>query len=295
MNHPLSRRSAIARIGGGSATLGVAMQLAPASALSKPLPSESSSLQGNINHSVCKWCYSKTSLKDLCASAAKFGMASVELLSPKDWKTLNKHNLICAMSNGPGGITKGFNRLENHGWLKEGFDRMIPQVANAGYPNIICFSGNRNGLDDEQGIENCATGLKKIIALAEKKKVTVCMELLNSRVNHKDYQCDHTEWGVELVKRVGSERFRLLYDIYHMQIMEGDVIRTIRTYSEYIAHYHTGGNPGRNEIDETQELNYPAIMKAIRQTGFKGYVAQEFIPTREPMISLQEAVKLCDV
>ncbi len=172
---------------------------------------------------------------------------------------------------------------------------MIPQVANAGYPNIICFSGNRNGLDHEQGIENCATGLKKIIALAEKKKVTVCMELLNSRVNHKDYQCDHTEWGVELVKRVGSERFRLLYDIYHMQIMEGDVIRTIRTYSEYIAHYHTGGNPGRNEIDETQELNYPAIMKAIRQTGFKGYVAQEFIPTREPMISLQEAVKLCDV
>jgi hydroxypyruvate isomerase len=199
------------------------------------------------------------------------------------------------MANGPGGITKGFNRIEHHDELIEGFERMIPLVAQAGFPNIICFSGNRDGLDDEQGLKNCAVGLKQIMNLAEKHKVTVCMELLNSKVNHKDYQCDHTLWGVELAKLIGSERFKLLYDIYHMQIMEGDVIRTIQTYHDYIGHYHTGGNPGRHEIDATQELNYPAICQAIVETGFKGYVAQEFIPIRHPLGSLYEAVRTCDV
>ena len=252
-------------------------------------------LKGNVNHSVCKWCYSDLTLEELAQAASQFGMHSVELLNPDQFAVVKKYDLVCAMANGPGGIPKGFNRIENHDTLIEGFKRMIPQVAEAGFPNIICFSGNRAGLDDEKGIENCAIGLKQIMKVAEQNKVTVCMELLNSKVNHKDYQCDHTEWGVELVKQVGSERFKLLYDIYHMQIMEGDVIRNIRDYHEYIGHYHTGGNPGRNEIDETQELNYPAICKAIVETGFKGHIAQEFIPKRHPLGSLYEAVRTCDV
>ena len=252
-------------------------------------------LKGNVRHSVCKWCYSGLSIDELAESASQFGMHSVELLNPSDFPTLRKYGLLCAMANGPGRITKGFNRRENHGWLLEGFEKMIPQVAEAGFPNIICFSGNRDGLDDEEGIKICAEGLKKVMPIAEKHKVTVCMELLNSKVNHKDYQCDKTAWGVALCDRVGSERFKLLYDIYHMQIMEGDVIRTIQEYSPYIAHYHTGGNPGRNEIDHTQELNYAAICRAIVDTGFKGYIAQEFIPKRHPLGSLYEAIRLCDV
>ena len=252
-------------------------------------------LNGRINHSVCKWCYRDLSVDELAEAAAQFGMQSVELLEPADFPAIQKHGLICAMVNGPGNITKGFNRRGHHDRLIEGFEQRIPQVAAAGFPNIICFSGNREGLDDEAGLEVCAEGLKKVMPVAEKHKVTVCMELLNSKVNHPDYQCDHTEWGVELCDRINSERFKLLYDIYHMQIMEGDVIRTIRKRHAYIAHYHTGGNPGRNEIDDTQELNYPAICRAIAETGFKGYVAQEFIPKRHPLGSLYEAVRLCDV
>ena len=252
-------------------------------------------LGGRVNHSVCKWCYRDLSLEELAQAAKEFGMHSVELLNPESFPTLQKYDLVCAMANGPGGITKGFNRRENHGNLIDGFKRMIPQVAEAGFPNIICFSGNREGLDDEAGLEVCAEGLKQVMSVAEKLKVTVCMELLNSKVNHKDYQCDKSAWGIELVDRVGSERFKLLYDIYHMQIMEGDVIRTIKDSYEYFGHYHTGGNPGRNEIDHTQELNYPAICQAIVDTGFKGYIAQEFIPKRHPLGSLYEAVRLCDV
>jgi hydroxypyruvate isomerase len=195
----------------------------------------------------------------------------------------------------PGGISDGLNRIENHQKIADYFEHTIPIVAKAGFQNIICFSGNRRGQADEQGLENCAVGLKKMVGLAEKHKVNLVMELLNSKVNHADYQCDKTHWGVELCKRVGSERFKLLYDIYHMQIMEGDVIRTIRENHQYIAHYHTGGVPGRNEIDESQELHYPAIMKAIVDTGFKGYVAQEFIPKREPLASLRQGVQICDV
>jgi hydroxypyruvate isomerase len=215
----------------------------------------------------------------------------------KDFPTLKKHDLVCAMVSGvPGGIPDGFNRLENHDKLVDYFERTAPVVANHGFLNIICFSGNRLGLDDEKGLENCAIGLMRVVPIAEKHKVTVCMEMLNSKVDHKGYQCDHTVWGVELVKRVGSEHFKLLYDIYHMQIMEGDVIRTIRQNQQYIAHYHTGGVPGRGEIDETQELNYPAIMKAIVETGFKGHVAQEFVPKRPDVLaSLKQGVNICDV
>lgn len=251
--------------------------------------------RGSINHSVCKWCYPDLSVSELAAAAKEMGITSIELLQVDDYPAIQDVGLICAMTSGPSTIPDGFNRKENHEWLESGFRDVIPKVADAGFPNVICFSGNRAGMDDQEGLENCVVGLQSIIPEAEKHGVTVCMELLNSKVDHPDYMCDHTDWGVELVERVGSDRFKLLYDIYHMQIMEGDVIRTIRDNYEYIGHYHTGGNPGRNEIDETQELYYPAIMQAIADTGFTGYVAQEFIPTRSPLESLREAVEICDV
>lgn len=256
-----------------------------------------SGLKGRINHSVCKWCYDKIPLETLCQAGQEIGLQSVELLTVEDFPTLKKNGLICAMVTGvPGGIPNGFNRVENHDALAAFFTATLPQVAGAGYPNMICFSGNRNGMSDEQGLDNCAVGLKRIMGLAEKQKVNICLELLNSKVNHKDYMGDHTAWGFELCRRVGSDRFKILYDIYHMQIMEGDVIRTIQDNHQYIGHYHTGGVPGRHEIDETQELYYPAIMQAVVATGFKGYVAQEFIPKRpDALASLKQGVHICDV
>jgi hydroxypyruvate isomerase len=225
------------------------------------------------------------------------GLQSVEILKLDDLPTVKKHGLIIGMVTGvPGDITKGLNRVENHDQIAAFFEKTIPLAAEAGCPNIICFSGNRQGMSDEQGLDNCAAGLKRFIAVAEKSNVTVCMELLNSKVNHHDYMCDHTAWGVELCRRVGSERFKLLYDIYHMQIMEGDVIRTIQNNHQYLGHYHTGGVPGRHEIDETQELYYPAIMKAIVATGYKGFVAQEFEPRGpDALASLEKCVRICDV
>ena len=254
-------------------------------------------LKGNIHHSVSRWCYGKISLDDLCVAAKGMGLESVELLGPSEWETVKKHGLTCAMCNGPDSIGYGFNRLEHHDKLVEGFEKMIPQVAENGFPNIICFSGNRGaGITDEQGLENCVTGIKRVMKVAEQNKVTVVMELLNSKVDHKNYMNDHTPWGVEVVKRVSSERFKLLYDIYHMQIMDGDVCDTIRENHQYFDHYHTGGVPGRNEIDETQELHYPRVMEAIIATGHKGYVAQEFIPKQSDAIaSLRQAVRICDV
>nr|WP_295875347.1 TIM barrel protein [uncultured Chitinophaga sp.] len=256
-------------------------------------------LKGKINHSVCAWCYDDIPLADLCVAAKKIGIPSIDLVDPKDFAILKKQDMTCAMvaSNGPEwGITRGFNNPAHHDKLETYFRHYIDETAKAGFSNLICFSGNRNGLSDEQGILNCTKGLQRIISYAEKKKVTLVMELLNSKVDHHDYQCDHTAWGVALCKSVGSENFKLLYDIYHMQIMEGDVIRNIRDHHQYIAHYHTGGVPGRHEIDETQELYYPAIMKAIHETGFKGYVAQEFIPSRpDKLASLSNAVHICDI
>jgi len=217
------------------------------------------------------------------------------LLGANEWPTVKKYGLTCAMCNGPDRIDYGFNRVEHHDDLVAKFEKAIPQVAEFGYPNIICFSGNRRGMSDEEGLENCVKGLKRLMPIAEKYKVTVVLELLNSKVNHKDYMADHSAWGVELCKKVGSERLKLLYDIYHMQIMEGDIIRTIRESGKYFGHYHTGGNPGRNEIDETQEIYYPAVMKAIVATGYKGFVGQEFVPKRDPLTSLRQAIMICDV
>lgn len=291
MNTPISRRSALGRISGGAAALAAA-NLAPGIRAA-----ETDSLKGRVNHSVCKWCYGKIPLEEFCQAGKTMGLQSVELLEVKDFPVLKNHGLTCAMVSGvPGGITSGLNRVENHDKILKFFEETFPVVANFGAPNIICFSGNRAGMDDQKGLENCAIGLKRIMPAAEKHKVTVCMELLNSKRNHKDYMCDHTAWGVELVKQVGSERFKLLYDIYHMQIMEGDVCDTIKENHQYIGHYHTGGVPGRAEIDETQELHYPAVMKAILATGFKGFVAQEFIPKRsDALASLKQGVQICDV
>ena len=253
-------------------------------------------LKGRINHSVCRWCYSKIPLDDLCKAAKEMGIKSIDLTGPSEWPTLQKYGLTSAMPQGAGkGIPDGFNDPKFHDELVASFEAIFPKLKEAGLTSVICFSGNRRGMSNEQGLENCAVGLKRLMPSAEKHGITMIMELLNSKVDHKDYMCDHTAWGVDLCKRVGSENFKLLYDIYHMQIMEGDIIRTIREHNKYIGHYHTGGNPGRNEIDETQEIYYPAVMRAIVETGYKGYVAQEFIPKRDPLTSLKEAVLLCDV
>jgi hydroxypyruvate isomerase len=250
-----------------------------------------------IKQSVCRWCFDKMSVDDLAANAKRIGMVAMDLLQPEDFPTIAKHGLICSMVSAPApaGITRGWNRVDNHAWLLPLYQERIEVVAKAKFPNQICFSGNRAGLGDDEGLENCAKGLRALMPAAERAGVTIVMELLNSKVNHADYQCDHTAWGVKLVEKVGSERFKLLYDIYHMQIMEGDVIHTIKDHHRAIAHYHTAGVPGRHEIDESQELHYPAIMRAIQATGFTGYVAQEFIPARDPIPSLEDAFKRCNV
>jgi len=257
---------------------------------------ERAAVRGNVRHSVCLWCY-RMKPAEMAPIARDLGLAGIDLVAPDDFPVLKEHGLLCTMTSGVwGGIPKGLNRREHHEPILKSLRELIDASAGYGFPNVICFSGNRAGLSDEEGLKTCAEGLKQIVGYAEQKRVTVIMELLNSRVNHPDYQCDRTEWGVELCRAVGSERFKLLYDIYHMQIMEGDVIRTIQTHQQYFGHYHTGGNPGRNEIDETQELNYPAILRAIVGTGYRGFVAQEFIPRNPDKIaSLAAAVRLCDV
>ena len=254
-------------------------------------------MKGNINHSVCKWCYRDMSVEELAIQAVRMGIKSIEIVGPEAWPVLKEYGLSCGMSNGPDGtsISENVNRIEHHAEMIPAYKKRIGEVADAGFTNLIIFSGNRDGMDDEEGLKNCATAIKQIVGEAENRGVLLCMELLNSKVNHPDYMCDHVDWGVKLVDEVGSDNFKLLYDIYHMQIMDGDVIRSIRDYKDYFGHYHTAGNPGRNEIDETQELNYTAIMNAILETGYEGWVAQEFIPTRDPMTSLRQAIAICDV
>jgi hydroxypyruvate isomerase len=294
---PMSRRSAIQKVAAGAAAVAVAAKLSPVAHAQDAAPAK---LKGRINHSACRWCYSKIQLDDLCKASKEMGLVALDLLHPNEFETVKKHGLVCSMVFNPtvdglGGINKAFNRVEHHDKLVTAYEGHIKATADAGFERLICFSGNRAGLDDEKGLENCAVGLKRLTAFAEKHKVTLVMELLNSKRSHKDYQCDHTAWGVELVKRVGSERFKLLYDIFHMQIMDGDVCDTIKENHQYFDHYHTGGVPGRAEIDDTQELYYPRIMEAIVATGFKGYVAQEFVPKRDPLASLKQAIGICDV
>ncbi len=252
-----------------------------------------------IRHSVCRWCYQDMPIEDLCRVGKEIGLEAIDLVGPSEFDTLKKMGMHGSMVS-PEGLKDylrvGWNNPDNHANLVEFYQRLIPQAAASGFTNVICFSGNRNGIDDDRGLQMCAEGLGKIIQLAEREGVTLMMELLNSKVDHHDYQCDRTAWGVKLCQLLGSNNFRLLYDIYHMQIMEGDVIRTIREQGQYLGHFHTAGVPGRHEIDDSQELNYPAIMRAIAESDFSYFVAQEFIPVKEDKIaSLREAVKICTV
>lgn len=296
MSVTFDRRTAVKTILAGTVTLGLPLDLLALTNPNEELKFDSI-LKGRINHSVARWCFNDFDIETLCSEAKKIGITGIDLVGPKDWPILKKHNLVSTMCNGAElNLVDGFNDTKFHEQLIKNYTEMIPLVAEAGYKNLICFSGNRRGKTDEEGWNNCVLGLQKLIPLAEKHNVTLVMELLNSKINHKDYQCNKTSWGVELAKRINSENFKLLYDIYHMQIDEGDVIRTIRENHKYIAHYHTGGVPGRNEIDENQELNYMAIMKAIAETGFTGFVGQEFIPKqKDKMASLKKAISICDI
>lgn len=250
---------------------------------------------GRLKQSAARWCYRNISLDDLCKNGARIGLKGIDLLNHDDWPTVQKYGLVPAMTPSTISIPNGWNQKENHEKLERETRENIERAAAAKAPNVIVMSGNRRGMSDEEAKDNCVTGLTRLKSLAEDKGVTMCLELLNSKVDHKDYQCDHTAWGVDVVKRVNSPRLKLLFDIYHMQIMEGDVIRTIRDNIQYIGHFHTGGVPGRHELDDTQELNWRTIAKAIADLNFQGYVAHEFVPTRDPLKSLEEAVKLCTV
>lgn len=297
MSDQLSRRKVLKQIALGSIAMGAAGSL---SSFANEETESSYKLKGHINHSVCWWTYNFIPLDELCRAVKKIGFSAIDLVGPKDWPTLKQYGIFSSMCNGAEiSLTKGWNDKQYHSTLIKNYSDHIDLVAKAGYKNLICFSGNRNGMDNETGLKNCAEGLKQVLGLAEQKGVIIHMELLNSKVDHKDQMCDNTPWGVELVKKIGSPNFKLLYDIYHMQIDEGDVIHTIKDNHQYINHYHTGGVPGRHVIDETQELYYPAIMKAILETGFTDYVAQEFIPNEKDneakIAALKKAVRICDV
>ncbi len=292
-----SRRKLIKQLAAGTLALGAYSSLP---LLAEAASTDQKKLKGRINHSVCWWTYNYMSLDDLCKTVRKLSFSAIDLVGPANWETLKKHNVYSSMCNGAEiGLTMGWNDKQYHSTLIKNYTDHIELVAKAGYKNLICFSGNRKGMDDETGLKNCAEGLKKIMSIAEQRGVIIQMELFNSKVDHKDYMCDKSAWGIELCKRIGSNNFKLLYDIYHMQINEGDVIRTIKDNHAYFGHYHTAGVPGRHEINETQELHYPAIMRAILETGYKGYVAQEFIPTGKDnsakVAALKDAVKRCDV
>jgi hydroxypyruvate isomerase len=258
---------------------------------------EAPAVRGRLKQSVSRWCFGKMTLDELCGHAARIGYEGIDLLEPKDWPVVRKHGLVCPLGSlgGPITIEKGLNRVENHGPILDALAKGIDLAAEAQVPNLVCFSGNRAGMSDAEGLENCARALRQIAPHAEGKGVTLCVELLNSKIDHKDYMCDRTAWGAALVKKVDSPRVKLLYDIYHMQIMEGDVVRTIGENAAAIAHFHTAGVPGRHEIDDRQELHYPAICRAIVGTGYTGYLAQEFVPTDEPLKSLEAAFRICDV
>ena len=285
----ITRRQAVGALG----ALAAGAALTSRSAGAEPTEAPRTSLR--LRHSVSRWCYGKIPLDELCETAKGIGYNGIDLLSENEWAVPKQHGLVCAMANGFGTIPVGFNRLENHDKLVADAERMIPLAAAAGVPNIVVFSGNRAGLSDGEGIANCVTGLKRLAPTAEKHGVTLCLELLNSKVDHHDYQADHSTFGVQVVQGVASPRVKLLYDIYHMQVMEGDVIRTVRANIDHIAHFHTGGVPGRNEIDETQELYYHRVMQAIADTGYTGFVGQEFVPKRDPIASMKQAYEICNV
>ncbi len=251
---------------------------------------------GRINQAVCRWCYKDIPLDQLCAFGAQIGLRGIDLLQPEEYEVPRRYGLICTMGYaGAGTIPDALNRIENHAAIEASLRANIPLAAKAGIPAVITFSGNRRGMADDEGARNTIAGLNRVKKIAEDNGVVICLELLNSKVNHPDYMCDHTAWGVRVVQEVNSPNVKLLYDIYHMQIMEGDLIATISANLAWIAHFHTGGVPGRHELDNTQEVQWDGIMRAIADAGFKGYVAHEFLPVRDPLKSLRAAVDLCDV
>jgi hydroxypyruvate isomerase len=286
MTKQLSRRTMLK-----TAVSGVTMASMPWPEQNSPIPRK-----GQIKQSVSRWCYQKTPLDELCAYAAQIGLKGVDLLKPDEYEVPARHGLVCSMGYADGGeIASAMNRVENHAKIEEGFRKYIPLAAKAGVPNVITFSGNRAGMSDEEGAKNTITGLNRVKKIAEDHGVTICLELLNSKVDHKDYMCDHTAWGVRVVQAVNSPRVKLLYDIYHMQIMEGDLVRTIQQNISWLGHFHTGGVPGRHELDGTQEVQWDGVMRGIVAAGFQGYVAHEFVPARDPLTSLRQAADLCDV
>ncbi len=292
----MSRRNLLKNAAGAAAAAGLTL---PALGTAADGGTTFKTRKNRIKQSVVHWCFKPLTVEELALESARMGVQSVELVGTEHWPTLRKHGLICAIS-GSHGFAKGFAHVEEHEQCIAALRRSIDATAEAGWPSVITFSGFRRGISDEQGMKNMVEGLKKIVGHAEKKKVTLCLEMLNSRVNvemkgHPDYFCDDIDKSVEICRQVGSERMKVLFDIYHVQIMHGDVITRLKQHAPFIGHYHTAGVPGRGEIDETQEINYPPIMKAIVETGYKGYVGQEFIPVRKPVSSLIEAVRMCDV
>jgi hydroxypyruvate isomerase len=252
--------------------------------------------KGNIRQSVSRWCYQKIPLEQLCAYSAQIGLKAVDLLDVNEWEVPRRHGLICSMGYAGGGTIKdALNRTENHAAIEEAFRKNIPIAAKLGVPNVITFSGNRNGMSDEEGAKNTIAGLNRLKKIGEDNGVNICMELLNSKVDHHDYMCDHSAWGLQVVQAVNSPRVKLLYDIYHMQIMEGDLVRTIQKNIDWLGHFHTGGVPGRHELDGTQEVQWDGVMRGIAATNYRGYVAHEFVPARDPLTSLRQAADLCDV
>jgi hydroxypyruvate isomerase len=293
-----TRRQVLKRglAGASAALLAPAAQLpaeqqAPAAPEPAPVPR-----RNRIHQSVARWCYQQIPLDQLCAAAAQMGLKGVDLLQPEEYEVPRHYGLVCSMGYAGGGqINKGLNRVENHEAIEAGLRKNLPIAAKAGVPNVITFSGNRDGLSDEEGARNTIVGLRRLRSMVEDSGLTLCLELLNSKVNHPGYMCDHTAWGVRVMEEVGSPNIRLLYDIYHMQIMEGDLIDTIRVHGNWIGHYHTGGVPGRHELNDTQEVNWAGVMRGIAATGYKGYVAHEFVPSEDPLTSLRKAADLCDV
>lgn len=294
MSQRISRRQVI----GHAAGVAAAASLAPVTlAADKQGPA---AVKKRIKQSIVKWCFAKHwKIEKMCQVAKSLGCVSIELVPPSEWPILKKHGLICAIA-GSHLFVKGMNNPKYQPMCIDKMRTAIDNCAEAGFPNVITFTGFREGISEEDGIKNCVAGYKKIVGHAEKKKVTLCLEMLNSKVNvemkgHPGYQGDHVDYCMKIIKKVGSPRLKLLYDIYHVQIMDGDLIRQIRAHADYIAHVHTAGNPGRAELDDNQEINYPAVMRALVEAGYKGYVGQEFIPTRDPLKGLREAVALCDV
>ena len=302
----LSRRSVVMGAAGGAASALLGALASHANAAAPTLAVDLDKIEkvvvnGRINQGICGVGL-RMPTEQKCALVAKMGLKSIDFMGPNDWPTLKKYNLVCSLASGAGNIPVGWNRTENHAKLIDTMKKNIDLASDAGWPTVITFSGNRHkdrndkeGVSDEQGAKTCIEGLKQVAGYAEQKKVTIVIELLNSKRDHRDYQADHTPWGAGVCKGVGSERVKLLYDIYHMQIMEGDMIATIREFKDYIGHYHTAGNPGRNELDENQEIYYPPIMRAIVATGYMGYVSHEYGPKGDPIKALIQAVKVCDV